>query len=151
MNAALEDQLPSTAGTCQLIKWSQMLTGFIAGKPTGGDKPLYAPWLKELGQKIADIRIAISACLLDGVNFNVRAVEVPGSNPVALNSSLADVARKAGWTVVSHVNYLPGKSIIEITDPVTMHPGYVYSKGDVLYTIVTDDQALLNEALIDLP
>ena len=49
-----------------------------------------------------------------------------------------------------------GKTLLEITDPDTntcggLCAGFVYTKGDVLFTIITDDTELLLAALIELP
>ena len=52
---------------------------------------------------------------------------------------------------MSHANYLPGRSIVDMTGPASSEPVIVYANGDVLYEIITSDQSLVNEALILLP
>jgi hypothetical protein len=151
--ASLEDLLPSTIGGVCLEKFSLVLSAYISSPPTGGDKNLYAPWLLKFGKTTDDVNLAVTADLSQPpkVNFNVHAIQVPGATAAALASSFGDAARAAGWPVSSHANYLPGKSLLEITNPATSHMGYVYAKNDVLYTVITDDQALLTEALVKLP
>ena len=153
MSVALEDLLPSTIGGVCLEKFSLVLSAYIASPPTGGDKPLYAPWLVKFGKTPDDVNMAVTADLSQPpqINFNIHAIEVPGVAAATLSSSFAEVARAAGWPVTSHPNYLPGKSILEITDPATGHLGYVYASGNVLYIVITDGQDLLNEALYKLP
>ena len=153
IDAALEDLLPSTIGGVCLAKFSFVLSAYIASPPIGGDKDLYAPWLLKFGKTADDVNMAVTADLSQPpkVNFNVHAIKVPGVTAATLSSSFGEVARAAGWPVASHPDYLPGKSLLEITNRATGHLGYVYSRGDVLYTIITDDQSLLNEALFKLP
>ena len=153
VDASLEDLLPSTIGGVCLEKFSLVLSAYVASPPTGGDKPLYAPWLVKFGKTPDDVNMAVTADLAQPptVNFNIHAIKVPGVAAATLSSSFGEVARAAAWPVTSHPNYLPGKSILEITDPSTGHLGYVYASGDVLYTIITDDQSLLTEALVKLP
>jgi hypothetical protein len=150
-DAVLEDKLPSTVNGVALVKTSLMLEGYIASPPAGGDKALYPPWLVKFGKIPSDVKIAVALSFAEQMTFQARAIEVPGVSAAALSSGFADVARKAGWTVVSHVNYLPGKSILDIIDPATSISGIVYANGDVMYEIITDDQNLVNEALILLP
>jgi len=150
-DATLEDKLPSSIGGVALIKTSLVLSGYATTSPISGDKTLYAPWLVKFGKTTADVDIAFAVSVSDQVTFQARAIQVPGVSASRLSAGFADAARKAGWTVVSHANYLPGKSILEMTDPATSAVGIVYSSGDVMYEIITDDQGLVNEALILLP
>jgi hypothetical protein len=149
VDAGLEDLLPSTIGGVTLEKFSLVLSAYIEST-TGGDRALYAPWLLKFGKTTDDVNMAVSADLSQPaqVNFVVHAIEVPGAAAATLSSSFADAARAAGWSVATHVNYLAGLTLLEITDPVTGSPGYVFARADVLYTIITDDQSLLNEAII---
>jgi len=153
IDVSLEDLLPSTIGGACLEKFSLVLSAYVASQPAGGDKPLYAPWLVKFGKTPDDVNMAITADLAQPptVNFNIHAIKVPGVSAATLSSSFGEVARAASWPVTSHPNYLPGKSILEITDPTTGHLGYVYASGNVFYTIITDSQDLLNEALYKLP
>jgi hypothetical protein len=153
ISASLEDLLPSTIGGVCLEKFSLVLSAYISSPPTGGDKDLYAAWLLKFGKTTDDVNMAVTADLSQPpkVNFNVHAIEVPGAAAASLASSFDEVAKAAGWPVTSHPNYLPGKSLLEITNPATGHLGYVYAKDDVLYTVITDDQSLLTEALVKLP
>ena len=153
IDASLEDLLPSTIGGVCLEKFSLVLSAYVASQPAGGDKPLYAPWLVKFGKTPDDVNMAITADLAQPptVNFNIHAIKVPGVSAATLSSSFGEVARAASWPVTSHTNYLPGKSILEITDPTTGRLGYVYASGNVFYTIITDSQDLLNEALYKLP
>ena len=153
IDASLEDLLPATIGGVCLEKFSLVLSAYIASPPTGGDKPLYARWLVAFGKTPDDVNMAVTADLAQPptVNFNIHAIKVPGVAATTLSSSFGDVARAAGWPVTSHPNYLPGKSILEITNPATGHLGYVYVGGNVLYIVITDSQDLLNEALYKLP
>jgi hypothetical protein len=153
VSATLEALLPTTIGGVCLETGSWVLSAYMASPPTGGDKDLYARWLVKFGKIPDDVNIAISADWSQPpqVNFNIRGIEVPGVAAETLSSSFGDVAHAAGWPVVSHPKYLPGRSILEITNPTTGHLGYVYASGDVLYIIITDSQDLLNEALYKLP
>lgn len=153
IDASLEDLLPSTIGGACLEKFSLVLSTYVASPPTGGDKPLYARWLVKFGKTPDDVNMAVTADLAQPptVNFNIHAIKVPGVAAATLSSTFGDVARAAAWPVTSHPNYLPGKSILEITDPGTGHLGYVYASGNVLFIVITDSQDLLNEALFKLP
>ncbi len=89
----------------------------------------------------------------------VHAIRVPGVDAATLSSSFSEVASRAGWPVTPHSNYgSTGKTVIEIIAPAAkaageIYAGYVYAKGDVLYTIIvgTGQDQLLLEALIKLP
>jgi hypothetical protein len=95
--------------------------------------------------------MALAADLTDQENFQIRAIQVPGADAATLSSAFADVARKAGWPVVSLPNPAStGQTILAITNPADGHVGDVYAKGDVLYTIITNDYNLLLQALIHL-
>lgn len=153
MNAALEDLLPSTIGNVSLVKFSLTLSAYIAST-TGGDNALYTPWLVNFGKIPTDVNMAVAVDFSGQENFIAHAIKVPGADAAALSSSFADVASKAGWPVTKHT-YV-GKSVLEIIDPAAqsaggLAAGYVYANGDVLYTVITDNQNLLTEALIKLP
>ncbi len=149
VDASLEDLLPSTVGGVTLEKFSLVLSAYIEST-TGGDRALYAPWLLKFSKTTDDVNMAISADLSQPpqVDFVVHAIEVPGAAAATLSSSFADAARAAGWSVVTHANYLAGLTVLEVTDPTTGSPGYVFARADVLFTIITNDQSLLNEAII---
>jgi hypothetical protein len=158
VDAALEDTLPSTISGVPLVKTSLMLSGYIASAPAGaGDKALYPTWLAKFGKTPGDIKIAISVSLSDSVNFQARAIQVPGVSAAALSAGFADVARKADWPVTNHPNLMStGKTVLEIINPVVkaaggVGAGYVYARDGVLYEVITDDQAILLDALIQLP
>jgi hypothetical protein len=150
VDAALEDLLPSTIGGVCLEKFSLVLSAYVKSPPTGGDKSLYAAWLVKFGKTPDDVNLAITADLAQPptINFNIHAIKVPGVAAATLSSTFGEVARAANWSVASHPNYVAGQTILEITDPATGHVGYVYSKGEVLYAIITDDQSLLTETVI---
>ena len=149
VDAALEDQLPSTIGGVGLTKFSQMLSAYIASPPPGGDKDLYAGWLVKFGKTPGDLRIAVAVDLTGQENFNARAIEVPGVKAATLVSSFTDAASKAGWLIASHPNWGgTGKDLEELIDPTTNHAGYVYAKDGVLFEIIADTDSLLLEALM---
>jgi hypothetical protein len=122
---------------------------------------LYPPWLVKLGKTPADAIMAVAADLRpdNSLQLVVHAIRVPGVDAATLSSSFSEVASRAGWPVTPHSNYgSTGKTVIEIIDPAAkaageMYAGYVYAKGDVLYTIIvgTGQDQLLLEALIKLP
>jgi hypothetical protein len=157
VNAKLEDQLPDTIQNVPLTKFSLILSAFIASPPVGGDKALYAAWLVKFGKTPADLDMAISFVASDQIDFNARAIAVPGVSAASLTSAFEQVARSAGWTVKSYPNLmLTGKTVLEMIDPTatagpTGGAGYVYARDGVLYEIITDDQALLQDALIQMP
>jgi hypothetical protein len=159
VDAALEDKLPSTISGVPLVKMSLMLSGYIATtSPAGaGDKALYPAWLAKFGKTPGDVKIAVAVSLSDSVNFQARAIQVPGVSAAALSAGFADVARKAGWPVTNHPNLMStGKTVLEIINPAVkaaggVGAGYVYARDGVLYEVITDDQAVLLDALIQLP
>jgi len=153
VSVTLEDLLPLTAGGICLEKFSLALSGYMAST-TGGDKALYTPWLVKFGKTSDDVNMAVASDLSQTVKFTAHAIEVPGVAAATLSSSFADVARAASWAV--NTRSVAGKQVLEMIDPVSasaggVSAGYVYAKGDVLYTIITDDPSLLTEALIKLP
>jgi hypothetical protein len=155
-DAALEDLLPSKIGGVELYKFSLTLQAYM-NSTTGGDKALYLPWLVKFGKVPGDVIIAVATDLTDQENFIAHAIRVPGVDAAALSSGFADVASKAGWPVKSHVNWgLTGKTLLEIIDPAAkaaggLYDGFVYANDNVLYTVITDDQNLLLEAMIRMP
>jgi hypothetical protein len=154
VNAALEDKLPDIIGSIQLEKFSWPLSTYIASLKGGGDSVLYTPWLVAFGKNAGDIDMAVASDLTKKENFFVQAIEVPGVDAATLSGGFAAVARKDKWPVSS--KQVGPKNVLEIIDPATSAAGglgtaYVYAAGDVLYTVVTDDSALLLEALIKLP
>jgi hypothetical protein len=157
VNAALEDQLPTTIQNVPMIKLSLILSAFIASPPSGGDKSLYAAWLVKFGKTPADVDMAISYSGSDQMDFNARAIAVPGASASDLAADFSQVAQSAGWSVKSYPNLmLTGKNVLEIIDPAatagpTGGAGYVYARAGVLYEIITNDQALLQDALIQMP
>jgi hypothetical protein len=153
VSVTLEDLLPLTAGGVCLEKFSLALSAYMAST-TGGDKTLYTPWLVKFGKTADDVNMAVASDLSQTVNFTAHAIEVPGVAAATLSSSFADVARAASWAV--NTRSVAGKQVLEIIDPLSasaggVSAGYVYAKGDVLYTIITDDPSLLTEAVIKLP
>jgi len=157
VNAKLEDQLPSTIENAPLAKFSLILSAFIASPPAGGDKALYAAWLVKFGKIPSDVDIAIAFSPSDQVDFNARAIAVPGVAAASLSSYFEQVAKNAGWSVTSYPNLMmTGKTVLEMIDPkATAGPtggaGYVYARDGVLYEIITSDQTLLQDALIQMP
>jgi hypothetical protein len=153
VSVTLEDMLPMSAGGVCLEKFSLTLSAYMAST-TGGDKTLYTPWLVKFGKTPDDVNMAVASDLSQTVKFTEHAIEVPGVAGTSLSSSFADVARAASWAVNAHT--IAGKQVLEIIDPISasgggVSAGYVYAKGDVLYTIITDDPSLLTEAVIKLP
>ena len=152
VNAALEDKLPGVIGGITLEKFSMPLSTYMAS-PTGGDRVLYTPWLVKFGKTPDQIDLAEANDLTQTENFFVQAIQVPGAAAAALTGEFANVARKEKWPVTP--KSIAATSVLEIVDPVTDAAGglgtaYVYAKGDIMYIIVTDDESLLVEALIDL-
>jgi len=147
-DAALEDRLPSVIGGVQLVKFSQLLQGYM-NSVTGGDKDLYPDWLVKYGFTPSDVKIAVAVDPLEGVNFNARAIAVPGVKAATLTADFTEIAGKAGWITQFHSNWgATGKDLEELTDPATKTSGYVYATDGILYEIVTDNSALLLEALM---
>jgi hypothetical protein len=157
VNPKLEDKLPDTIQNGPLIKFSLILSAFIASPPAGGDKALYAAWLVKFGKTPADVDMAIAFAASDQIDFNARAIAVPGVSAASLSSAFEQVAKGAGWSVKSYPNLMQtGKTVLEMIDPTatagpTGGAGYVYARDGVLYEIITNDQALLQDALIRMP
>jgi hypothetical protein len=157
VNAKLEDQLPDTIQNVPLTKFSLILSAYIASPPAGGDKALYPGWLVKFGKTPAEVDMAIAFVASDQIDFNARAIAVPGVSAASLSSGFEQVAKNAGWSVKSYPNLmLTGKTVLEMIDPAatagpTGGAGYVYARDGVLYEIVTSDQALLQDALIRMP
>lgn len=150
IDAALEDKLPNTVGGVKLAKFSLPLSTYMASS-SGGDKTLYTPWLVKFGKTPDDVNIAIAADLTVDGGFFEQAIQVPGANAALLVSYLNDVARGKGWPTATHS--VAGKALLEVIDPDVQSAGGVgianiYASGDVLYIIVTDEDALLLEAAI---
>jgi hypothetical protein len=85
---------------------------------------------------------------------NLRAIQVPGASATALESGLADVATKAGWQnkIVTSLS----KPVLQITDPTvdptkTANEAFVYFKGDIVFFVISDNIAVVIEALSKLP
>ena len=153
VNAALEDLLPNSIGGVGLQKLSTQLDTYIASS-NGGDKKLLAPWPVRFGKTPAQIDMAIATDLTQEVRFFVQAIQVPGAKPAELTAEFARLARQADWPVTGRT--VASRAVLEITDPVAEAAGglataYVLAVGDVMYIVVTDDPALLVEALIKLP
>ena len=158
VDAALEDKLPSTIDNVPLLKTSLMLSGYISSPPADtGDKTLYPAWLLKFGKIPSDVKMAVAAAFSDQLTFQARAIAVPGVSATSLSSGFADVARKAGWPVTNHPNLMnTGKTVLEIINPAakaagSVGAGYVYARDGVLYEIITDDQNLLLDGLIQMP
>jgi hypothetical protein len=152
VNAALEDKLPGVIGGICLAKFSLPLSTYMAS-PIGGDKVLYTPWLVKFGKTPDQIDLAEANDLGRTEHFFVQAIQVPGVEAAALTGEFANVARKEKWPVTP--KSIAATSVLEIVDPATDAAGgrgtaYVYAKGDIMYVIVTDNESLLIEALINL-
>jgi hypothetical protein len=161
LDSALEALLPDTIGGVVLQRFSVTLQAYMQSTPGAGENALYPPWLVKLGKTPAEAIMAVAADLRPENNLQlvIHAIRVPGIDAATLSSSFSEIASNAGWPVTPHPNYAStGKTVIEIIDPAAqaageMSAGYVYAKGDVLYTIIVGtglDQLLL-EALIKLP
>jgi hypothetical protein len=153
VEAALEDLLPGTIGEIPLQKLSEPLSTLVASS-LGGEKLIYAPWLVQFGKTPDDVNVAIAVDFTNRINFHVNAIRVPGATATTLSATFTDAATKAGWPV-KKVNFAL-KSVLEVTDPTAaakglLGVGYVYTSGDVLFIVVTDDSALLLECMIKLP
>jgi hypothetical protein len=161
LDRALEALLPDTIGGVELQRFSLTLQAYMQTTAGAGENILYPPWLVKLGKTPADAIMAVAADLRpeNSLQLVVHAIRVPGVDAATLSSSFSEVASKAGWPVTPHSNYgSTGKTVIEIIDPAAkaageIYAGYVYAKGDVLYTIIvgTGQDQLLLEALIKLP
>jgi hypothetical protein len=154
VNAALEDKLPGIIGEVELEKFSWPVSTYVASLKGSGDSSLYTPWLVKFGKTTDDVDMAIAADLTQTEKFSVHAIEVPGASATSLASEFAAVARSKKWPV--NTSMIGPKTLLEVVDPVTDAAGglgtaYVYASGDVLYEIITDDSALLLEAVIKLP
>lgn len=152
-DASLEDLLPATIGGVTMEKFSLALSAYIASS-TGGDRALYGPWLVKFGLTPDDVNMAVATDLTQTENIIIHAIKVPGVADATLSSSFGDVATKAGWPVST--KSVATRTVLEIIDPAAaaagnLSVGYVYAKNGVLYTVITDDSALLLEALIKLP
>lgn len=152
VDAALEDKLPGTIGGIQLEKFSMPLSTYMASS-NGGDKVLYTPWLVKFGKSPDQIDLAEANDLTQTENFFVQAIQVPGVDAASLTGGFASVARNEKWPVTP--KSIAATSVLEIVDPATNAAGglgtaYIYARGDIMYIIVTDDESLLVEALIDL-
>jgi hypothetical protein len=152
VNAALEDKLPGVIGGICLAKFSLPLSTYMAS-PIGGDKVLYTPWLVKFGKTPDQIDLAEANDLSRTEHFFVQAIQVPGVEAAVLTGEFANVARKEKWPVTP--KSIAATSVLEIVDPATDAAGgrgtaYVYAKGDIMYVIVTDNESLLIEALINL-
>ena len=141
-----------TAGGVCLEKFSLTLSAYMSST-TGGDRTLYTPWLVKFGKTADDVNMAVASDLSQTVNFTAHAIEVPGVAAATLSSSFADVARAASWAV--NTKSIAGVQVLEIIDPKSasaggVSAGYVYAKGDVLFTIIADTDSLVTEAMIKL-
>jgi hypothetical protein len=152
----LEASLPNDIGTVTLEKFSLSLSAYIASQPGAGENALYGPWLVKFSTTPTQVVMAVAADLRqNGINMIIHAIRVPGAKAADLRAAFSDVATKAGWPVRS-VTITPDKATLEIIDPAAkaaggLSAGYVYAHDDVLYTVITDDTALLLEAIIKLP
>jgi hypothetical protein len=160
LDRALEALLPDTIGGVELERFSLTLQAYMNTTAGAGENVLYPPWLVKLGKTPADAIMAVAADLRpeNSLQLVVHAIRVPGADAATLSSSFSEIASKAGWPVTPHPNYgSTGKTVLEIIDLAAkaageMYAGYVYAKGDVLYTVIVgagQDQLLL-EALIKL-
>jgi hypothetical protein len=153
VDAVLEDKLPGIIGGVGLQKFSWPVSTYIASVKNG-DRTLYRTWLVGLGKSPDDVDMAIATDLTKSENVVIQAIQVPGSNAPALSGGFGDVARAAKWAV--SVQNVGPKTVLEVVDPVVDAAGgsgtaYVYAKDNILYLVITDDPALLLEAMIKLP
>jgi|SRR5664280_1472944 len=158
-DAQLETLLPGIIGGIDLEKLSMPLSTYMASETCTaatpcGDKALYTPWLVGLGKTPDDATLAVATDLTKTENVIIQAFRVPGIDGTKLSSAFGAEARKAGWPVSPKT--VAAKSVQEVIDPARqsldlLSIGYVYAKDDVMYIIITDDPALLVEALIKLP
>jgi hypothetical protein len=163
-DASLEDLLPSNIIGVEMVKFSMKLSAYMASESdTAGDKALYAPWLVGLGTTQDDVNIALAiplARLLGSADdpsvpqLIIHAIKVDGVNDVTLSSTFVTEASDAGWPVGPRT--VAGKSVVMLINPAAadaggLATGYVYAKDHVLYTVITDDVALLVQTMILLP
>jgi hypothetical protein len=153
VNVALEDLLPKTIGGIELQKMSIPLSTYVASSG-GGDKALLGPWAVHFGKTPDDVDMAIATDLTQQESFFVQAIRIPGAKSSDLTGEFATLARADGWPVTGRV--VASRAVLEITDPAAEAAGqlataYVLANDDVMYVVVTDDTALLLEALIKLP
>src|SRR5664280_1781339 len=158
-DAQLETLLPGIIGGIDLEKLSMPLSTYMASETCTaatpcGDKALYTPWLVGFGKTPDDATLAVATDLTTTENVIIQAFRVPGIDGTKLSSAFGAEARKAGWPVSPKT--VAAKSVQEVIDPARqsldlLSIGYVYAKDDVMYIIITDDPALLVEALIKLP
>ena len=159
LDAKLEALLPGTIGEIPLAKLSMPLSTYIASLTCDasnpcGDKALYTPWLVGLGKTPDDATLAAATDLTGTEKIVIEAFKVPGKSGAELSSTFAAQARTAGWPVSQKT--VAAKSVQELIDVARqklglVSIGYLYSKDDVMYLVLTDDPALLVESLIKLP
>lgn len=158
-DAQLETLLPGTIGGIDLEKLSMPLSTYMASETCTaatpcGDKALYTPWLVGFGKTPDDATLAAATDLTKTENVIIQAFKVPGIDGTKLSSAFVAQAKEAGWP--ASPKNVAAKSVEELIDPARqaldlLSIGYVYAKDDVMYLIITDDPALLVEALIKLP
>jgi len=94
---------------------------------------------------------------LESARLQRRAIAVPGVSAASLSSAFEQVAKSAGWTVKSYpkpdADRQDGAGDDRPDGDGRAHrrSRLRVRRDGVLYEIITDDQALLQDALIQMP
>ncbi|HEY3522587.1 MAG TPA: hypothetical protein VGK63_02695 [Candidatus Limnocylindrales bacterium] len=140
----LEAQLPSKVGDVTLQKFSFTGAGIAAG---GGDdtKDLEAA-LGLLGKSLSDVSFAVAGA--DKVT--VGAYRINGIDAGRLLDVINQAAAQSGEAIDLSDTNKGGKSVKKGTES-GGDTIYFYPHGDILYFVTGDDDALVTQALQELP
>ncbi len=150
---ALEALLPTRVGNVDITRLS--LTGkdfYATGTPESRTR--LDAFLASLGKTVADLKVADAADPSGRTLLDVGAFQVVGAKPADLLTQWVTSAKAAAPNAVSATETtIDGRAVTKLVDG-TREVGattYVYAKGDTLFLVLADDQALVTSALSQLP
>jgi hypothetical protein len=139
--------LPSKVGNVTLQKLSFTGAG-LAGSATGSDtnKDVEAA-LGLLGKSLDDVSVAVAG----GEGISVGLYQVAGVDASRLLDVLNQAATQGGEGLNLSDANKGGKSVRKGTDASSGETIYFYPRGDILFFVTGDDDALVTQALQELP
>lgn len=126
----------------------------FAGDDPEGQAELNA-FLSGLNRSINDVSVAGASASIgdDSTSLSISAIRVRGADTGALLAGISQFEQSELDTPVTEQTTIGGKPVTVVSDGSDPESSrsYLYGRGDVVFQVETDDQAVLEETFSKLP
>ncbi|MCA1587703.1 MAG: hypothetical protein LC744_03270 [Chloroflexi bacterium] len=149
----LEALLPDEIGGTETVKFSMGGPELMADQEESGVDPEFIAFLERLGARPEDISIAFAFSFSEeGDSAGIGAFRVAGASSDELEREFMATMETEGDVVDWQSASVAGKDVQTTADPDTEgNTIYVYTAGDIVFFVTTQDEATAAELLEPLP